>query len=208
MTKRFFPYFGTVVFLHVLVLIGTWHLSKSDFIQSEIQKLGRGAINLQVASHIMSSATVQKKVARAIPVNPDKPRPTPEEKKSVSAKEATQSETTSYSTTEGSEFGTAPEGRTDQLSLYKAELRATIDKNKSYPTMSRRLGQTGTVVVAFTLLEDGHIIDVRIEKPSRYDSLNSSALDAVKKVKRFKPIPKDLGETKLDITVPVKFITI
>ena len=74
--------------------------------------------------------------------------------------------------------------------------------------MSRRLGQTGTVVIAFTLLEDGNIVDIRIEKPSQYERLNVSALDAVKKVERFKPIPKEVGEIRMDIKVPVKFVTI
>lgn len=92
--------------------------------------------------------------------------------------------------------------------VYKAELRATIEKNKYYPTMSRRLGQTGTVIIAFTLLEDGNIVDLRIEKPSQYERLNVSALDAVKKVERFKPIPKEVGEIRMDIKVPVKFVTI
>jgi protein TonB len=94
------------------------------------------------------------------------------------------------------------------MDLYKAELRATIEKNKYYPTMSRRLGQTGTVVIAFTLLEDGNIVDIRVDKPSQYERLNVSALDAVKKVERFKPIPKEIGEDKMDIKVPVKFVTL
>ena len=74
--------------------------------------------------------------------------------------------------------------------------------------MSRRLGQTGTVVIAFTLLEDGNIVNVRIDKPSQFERLNVSALDAVKKVERFKPIPKEAGDNKMDIKVPVKFVTI
>ena len=99
-------------------------------------------------------------------------------------------------------------GKEDALALYKAELRALIDKNKSYPPLSKRLGQTGIVVVAFTLLKDGHIIDVRLLKPSRYERLNFSALEAVKKVVKFKPIPQEIGELKMDIKVPVKFVTI
>jgi len=94
------------------------------------------------------------------------------------------------------------------LESYKAELRAMIDRNKYYPVISKRLGQTGTVVVAFTLLEDGNIIDVRIDRPSRFDRLNLSALDAVKKVERFKPIPKEFGGPKMDVKVPVTFVTI
>lgn len=108
----------------------------------------------------------------------------------------------------GSEFGTSATGKTDILSKYKAELRARIEQNKAYPAMSKRLGQTGTVVIAFTLLEDGRITDAKIETPSRYERLNDSALEAVKKVVKFKPIPKEAGENKMDFKVPVKFVTI
>jgi protein TonB len=100
------------------------------------------------------------------------------------------------------------QGKANALEIYKAELRAMIDSNKYYPVISKRLGQTGTVVVAFTLLEDGNIIDVRIDRPSRFDRLNSSALDAVMKVERFKPLPKELGEARMDVKVPVTFVTI
>lgn len=93
-------------------------------------------------------------------------------------------------------------------SIFKAELRAEIEKNKSYPSISRRLGHTGTVVVSFTLQEDGHIIDVRLDTPSPFDRLNESAMEAVKKVQKFKPIPQELGEEEMDIKVPVNFITI
>lgn len=108
----------------------------------------------------------------------------------------------------GSEFGTSATGKTDILSKYKAELRARIEQNKAYPAMSKRLGQTGTVVIAFTLLEDGSITDAKIETPSRYERLNASALEAVQKVEKFKPIPKEAGENKMDFKVPVKFVTI
>lgn len=91
---------------------------------------------------------------------------------------------------------------------FKQELRAEIEKNKFYPVISRRLGQSGVVEVAFTLMEDGHIINVRLNRPSPFDKLNESALNAVKKVHKFRPIPKEWGEDKMDILVSLKFITI
>jgi protein TonB len=108
---------------------------------------------------------------------------------------------------------TCPKANSDYLVGKMADsnlvkLASFIDQNKYYPTMSRRLGQTGTVVIAFTLLEDGNIVNVRIDSPSAYERLNASALDAVRKVERFKPIPKEVGENKMDIKVPVKFVTI
>lgn len=203
MTKSFYTHLSTIFLVHILILMGTWQLSQSEYVMT---KVNSGVLKLQVASSMMMTSQVQKKVERVIPVNPDKPRTTKVKEEKVTPVQ--QTETSPVASSEGSEFGTAKSGKTDALSVYKAELRAMIDKNKYYPAISKRLGQTGTVVVAFTLLEDGHIIDVKIEKPSRYDRLNDSALEAVKKVERFKPIPKEVGETKMAIKVPVKFITI
>lgn len=187
--------------------MGTWQLSQSDAVKSQIAKLGTGVVNLKLASSmLMHSEAVQKKTVRSIPTNPTKPRTEPVEEKEVAPVSA--NNTAVQGTSEGSEFGTAAKGKTDALSVYKAELRAMIDKNKFYPALSKRLGQTGTVVVGFTLLKDGNIVDVRIEKPSKYDRLNDSALEAVTKVKRFKPLPQEVADGRMDITVPVKFLTI
>lgn len=200
MSKSYLPHLGTIFLIHALVLLGSWQISQSDYVRA---KIGSSVLKLQIATNVMMpSAPVQKKVEKVLPVNPDKPKIAPvKEQKVVETKEAAPVESG------GSEAGTDAKGSTDLADVYKAELRAMIDKNKYYPTMSKRLGQTGTVVVAFTLLKDGHIIDVRIDKPSRYERLNDSALDAVKKVERFKPIPNEIGETRMDIKVPVKFFT-
>ena len=177
-------------------MVGPWHLSQSQFMTNQLTKIGSGILTLKVTSNLINStATIQKKIL------------TPQLVHNVHAKMNVPLETQSV-LSQGSEYGTSSQGKIDALSLYKAELRAMIDKNKYYPAMSRRLGQTGIVVVAFTLLEDGHIIDVRIDKPSRFESLNLCALDAVKKVERFRPLPKEFGENRIDIKVPIKFVSI
>ncbi len=89
--------------------------------------------------------------------------------------------------------------------IYISEVRSKIEANKFYPLISRRMGQAGTAVVGFTLLKDGSIIDLHVHKSSKFDRLDASALDAVKKVGRFGPIPNELGESQMDITVPVRF---
>lgn len=198
-TKRYLTHFSTIIFLHVLALLGTWKFSESEFVRT---KIGDGVMKLQIASQQINTPPAIER-PRSIPVNPAKPKTQPVVQPETKAEPQPQ-----VVEGKGSEFGTSEKGKTDILSVYKAELRAMIDKNKSYPPMSKRLGQEGTVVVAFTLLEDGNIINVKIDSPSRYERLNDSALDAVKKVGRFKPIPKEIGGPRMEIKVPVKFFTI
>lgn len=207
----------------MLLLFASWQVSQTDAFREQVQKLGgggTGAIQLQL--------TGTQTIAPTVAVKPSV-EPTPVKKKSAVALPAQAQEVVAVSPTnanpngngvagkaptpgfgnsEGSIYGTAKNGLTDVRSLYRAELRAQIEKNKTYPVLAKRLGQQGTVVVAFTLLEDGKIKDVKIDQPSRYEHLNASALEAVKKVEKFKPIPKEIGEAMMEIKVPINFKTI
>lgn len=193
--------------LHGLLFFGTWQIVKTEEVQKLVPKYGNGVMKLRVSSGLlMTTATPEKKIS-------PKALPTPKVKETVTSEfqpiPAVRSPEGTGGNPNGHTFGAGnSSAKFSAMDIYKAELRAIIDKNKYYPTMSRRLGQTGTVVIAFTLLEDGNIVDIRIEKPSQYERLNVSALDAVKKVERFKPIPKEVGEIRMDIKVPVKFVTI
>ena len=203
MTKSFLTHLTTIISLHAVLFIGTWQLSQTEIVKNSINKMGPGILKLQIASRmIMQSTPVQKKV-KTVSKNSVKPAPKVMEEQVVQ-----ETPTQPQEAIMGSAIGTSATGAADALTVYKAELRAKIDENKFYPTMSRRLGQTGTVVVAFTLLKDGNIVNVRLDKPSQYERLNSSALDAVKKVERFRPIPKEVGGLSMDVKVPVKFVTI
>lgn len=226
MTKSFFSHFGTMVLLHLAILFGSYKVVTSPEVQKVIiPRYGNGIMKLKVSAGLFMKDAPQ--VSKPVLPKPEKKvvtsKPTPFQKQMETPK--VEPVSAPASSDEGSALGRAdgtggdPNGYTfgngnrgsgkyTALDLYKAELRSLIDKNKYYPTMSKRLGQTGTVVVAFTLTADGHIIDVRIDKPSQYERLNVSALDAVKKVERFKPIPKEAGGPKMDIKVPVKFVTI
>lgn len=203
MTKSYFSHLTTIFLLHGVVLFGSWQISQNDYVRASLSQMSSGVLKLQIASRVMMNPVVEKKEKKIVPQNPDKPKIVP-----LETQQTTVPTEPTVARTEGSEFGTSSSGKSDIMSIYKAELRARIDQNKYYPALSRRLGQTGTVIVAFTLLHDGNIINVRIDRPSRYERLNDSALNAVKKVERFKPIPKEIGEMKMDIKVPVKFVTI
>ncbi len=216
MTKSFYSHLLTMSLIHGFLFLGTWQVIKSEEVQKFVPKYGNGIIQMKVssglfiqsASPVKKIESVKKKISKmALPTPEVKTSPAPETQSTIPGSAG--SVVGTGGNPNGHAFGTGNSNAKFSIKdIYKAELRATIEKNKYYPTMSRRLGQTGTVVIAFTLLEDGNIVDLRIEKPSQYERLNVSALDAVKKVERFKPIPKEVGEIRMDIKVPVKFVTI
>jgi periplasmic protein TonB len=190
MTTRFLTHFSTLMMVHAVVIFGGWQFSQSEMIKSQIAS--PGLLKVQVASQLLMAQPLETPRPKKV-----KPLPRPQVSDAPAPKVAPAEPVSALSAM----------ARADLKSLYHAELRERIESNKFYPPMSKRLGQTGLVVVAFTLLKDGHIIDVRIDTPSRFDRLNASALEAVKKVERFKPIPDEIGENRMEIKVPVKFFT-
>lgn len=173
-------------------------MMKNEEILSSLS-IAPNTFKLQIATQLKRSEP-KKTIAKKAPLK---------EQVQTKPKEIEQEKKISDEVVEETIISSAPTKAIDDIrALYKAQLRSKIEENKYYPPMSRRLGQQGTVIVAFTLLKDGHIIDVKVESPSQYERLNASALEAVRKVKRFMPIPSELGENRMDIKVPLKFFTI
>ena len=61
---------------------------------------------------------------------------------------------------------------------------AVIDANRNcakpeYPSASRRLEETGTVVVRFLIDVDGRVVDSKVESSSGYDRLDEAARNAL-----------------------------
>lgn len=230
MNKQLSFYIYFVLLAHLAVLATGWQhmLNGGDSKLIKTISIGDPSVTLKLGSHTIIGVDKIKEMGQRSQKKMDKvvkdkfalPNPEADKKlaKDTPEKSASEGRPGQLSQLGGGEGigagGIAGTGtltgmaQADLRTIFHTELRARIEANKSYPPMSRRLGHTGLVVVAFTLLEDGSIINLRVDKPSPYDRLNDSALDAVKKVQKFKPIPKELGESKMDIKIPVKFVTI
>jgi len=196
MNKKFTTILLLFGLLHGLLLGVIYHPNSKDVFASRFSKnLKRGEFNL----------TLRKPRTLAMPKTISQKTTVPIAKESKASEEK-MSSVKDHSSIES--FAIDQNQLDAERSQFKAELRAEIEKNKFYPTVSRRLGQMGVVEVAFTLLDDGHIINVRLSRASFFERLNQSALEAVKKVHKFKPIPREWGENKMDLVVSLKFVTI
>lgn len=80
-----------------------------------------------------------------------------------------------------------------------------INKYKTYPSMAKRLNQQGTVEVAFTILKNGLINNVRVFKSSKFSAIDKAAIKAVSKIKSLKPIPKELNKQEWELILPIKY---
>lgn len=218
MTYRFLTHFSTVSIAHLcLILMGGLFMTTEDAQKS----LGLKVVSFKVAPGVHLGGG---KVVAAPPRKDVRPLTKKMTKGTVMRPEMKQEEapvdSVATNATETSGSGRAGDfpgvgggsalgnALADLKTIYKTELRSRIEENKFYPVTARRLGQTGTVVIAFTLLEDGSITNIRIDSPSGNTRLDSAGLEAVKKVGKFKAIPSELGKGPLDMSVPIKFQTI
>lgn len=211
MTQRYFVHLSTVSVMHILLLLGGGLYFQSHEAQMMVsQKI----VQFNIAKGVMRSSftkMVSPAVAPSAPISTALSRT----KKFVSSKAPDSAPLAAGSTSEavgdpngsGPAIGTPGVGTqvTDLKILFKAELREKIDQIKTYPAMSRRLGHQGRVVVAFTLLEDGSITNVRLDSGAPFEALNNSAVETVKSLKKFKSIPKEFGVAQMDLTIPIRY---
>ena len=86
------------------------------------------------------------------------------------------------------------QGRQD---LY-ASIRNAIDRAKIYPLLARKRKIEGTVIMEFIINNKGYPQDIRIEKSSEHEILDSAA---IKTVKNAAPLPHIQGK----IIIPIRF---
>jgi protein TonB len=88
---------------------------------------------------------------------------------------------------------------------YLNYLRQTIDERKVYPRNAKRLRQTGTVTVRFTLSSDGTITKVSVAASSGFELLDQAASDLLEEIAKVRPVPKELGSEPLDLSIPIHY---
>jgi periplasmic protein TonB len=89
--------------------------------------------------------------------------------------------------------------------LYLNNLRQLIEKNQSYPLVSKKLKEQGDVEVQFHILADGLIQNIQILKSSGHLRLDQAAKETIEKIQKYEPIPVELNVLKLTIIQNIKF---
>ena len=79
-------------------------------------------------------------------------------------------------------------------------IRDMIVKNLKYPYDARRMGWKGSVTVAFMILENGAVADLRVTKGSGHDLLDQSVL---RTVRTLQPFPKP--PARAELVIPIAF---
>ncbi|MDD2357171.1 MAG: energy transducer TonB [Thiovulaceae bacterium] len=88
---------------------------------------------------------------------------------------------------------------------YLGIIYQSIDKLKVYPKNAKRLGQSGTAKVTFTVLADGTITNISLKDSSGFATLDDAAKKILITLAKTAPIPKELNEQNMSITVPIVY---
>jgi protein TonB len=139
------------------------------------------------------------------PVAKRRPRPRPHH---ASKHRAGKQASTAPGGVAGSPAGSSKMSSAQKRALEKkflAGLRRAIAKKRRYPTSARRVGKTGTATVYFVLDRNGRIRDARLDKSSGSSILDRSAVDTLRRLARYKPIPESLGRSRWPLRVPIRF---
>ena len=88
---------------------------------------------------------------------------------------------------------------------YLSKIKSHIEKYKKYPRRAKRLNQQGKVVVSFKIEKNGQIKDIEIKSRCPFKKLNIAAINILKEIAQFDPIPNELNKNSWDIEVPISY---
>lgn len=94
--------------------------------------------------------------------------------------------------------------------LYLGKIKNTIERYKTYPRNAKRLHHQGVVKIAFDVLLNGKITNIRIIENSKYKTLDKATINLLEKIGSFDPIPNELmskldNKLNLSLEIPVEY---
>jgi periplasmic protein TonB len=106
--------------------------------------------------------------------------------------------------TAGSGHGTAgtEDGPGDD---YLNRLRRWLSKYRFYPEEAKQQKQEGEVVLAFTILHDGTVVDPRVERGSGFPVIDAAALQMLRAASPVPALPATFPEKQIGIHIPVTY---
>ena len=88
---------------------------------------------------------------------------------------------------------------------YLDRLRRWLNKYKRYPEAAQKAKQQGHLVIGFTILRDGTLVDPRVEQSSGFPLLDAAALKMLRDASPVPPLPERYRAERLAVDLPVEF---
>ena len=91
------------------------------------------------------------------------------------------------------------------ISAYRSKVLAAIELHKKYPSVARRLSQEGSVRMKFSVSRDGSVSGISIVSSSGVDAIDRAAIDAIRAASPIPPVPSELNENSLNLSLTILF---
>jgi periplasmic protein TonB len=88
---------------------------------------------------------------------------------------------------------------------WQGALLSRLERFKRYPSEAQRRHQEGTAYLHFSMDRSGNVLSARIERSSRYESLDRESLDLIHRAEPLPKPPPEVGGNPIELTVPVQF---
>lgn len=92
----------------------------------------------------------------------------------------------------------------DPKSIYIKELIFILKQSFQYPSIAKKMGHQGRVILKFIIDKQGRLIDVTLIEKTSYSTLNSYSFKLIKQV-QFQPIPTEFNLDKWEFILPINF---
>ena len=88
---------------------------------------------------------------------------------------------------------------------YLDRLKRWLNRYKRYPEEAQQRKEEGQLVVGFTILHDGTVLDPQIERSSGFPLLDEAALQMLRDASPVPPLPASYRAARVGIDLPVDF---
>ena len=90
------------------------------------------------------------------------------------------------------------------IHFYLGRIFQKLERHKHYPKAAEQQGLSGRVVLRFTVLSDGKVIDPQI-RVTGHISFGEATLQALKQVGQLPPFPDEIRRRELMVEVPITY---
>jgi protein TonB len=92
------------------------------------------------------------------------------------------------------------------VATWQSRVAAHLNRHKHYPPAAQAKGETGTVVLAFSIDRDGNVVSASLGRSCGSAALDGEATALARRASPVPPPPPGLGGSRLRLSVPIRFI--
>jgi len=91
------------------------------------------------------------------------------------------------------------------MPAWETSLVRHLEQYKRYPSDAQSRGEEGVVLLSFSVDRSGHVLEHHVVRSSGHPALDQEVMSMIERAQPLPPFPPSMTESKLDLTVPIRF---